>query len=114
MSKRIIIVAAGILTGIGLVYYWKNRWYKINAPLGEKLGYPDCCIKAFCNQPPELLKLMSVTENDRMRYNAAFVDGQYTGFIPCTYHAKKIMKGEITLTDLIKDRDIDMPPFPNL
>ena len=33
-----------------------KEWTEENTPLGKELGYPDCCIKEFCNQPPVLLR----------------------------------------------------------
>lgn len=90
----------------------KKKWFDINQPIGKKLGYPDCCIKEFCDQPPELLKITGATKKDRRRYRAGHIEGHYTGFIPCYYHAEQIRKGRITLNSLIKDRDGTLPPFP--
>lgn len=117
--KRFYIIYFGLIAAaVGISYVivsrWQKKWHKINAPVGKKLGYPDCCIQQFCDQPPELLKLTSVNENDRLRYDAACINGEYSGFIPCIRHAKQIMAGEITLESLIKNRDADMPAFPNL
>jgi hypothetical protein len=90
----------------------QENWYRINQPTGKALGYPDCCIKEFCDQPPELLKVLTPTDNDKRRFIAGCIDGVFTGFIPCNYHAKQIISGNITLNSLIKDRDILLPPFP--
>lgn len=116
MKAKYIIVTgiAGICVGWILAAYWKKRWHKINAPYGKQFGYPECCIRAFCDQPPELLKMASTTETDKMRYDAAFVNGQYTGFIPCADHAKKILSGQCDLASLIKNRNPDLPPFPGV
>lgn len=89
------------------------EWYKENYPLGKALGYPDCCINAFCNDSPEALKVKKRNGTERIRYDASFINGQYTGFIPCVHHAKQIVNGEITLQSLIKNRDNNFPPFPN-
>ena|ERR1043166_4899858 len=92
----------------------KDDWFAENAPLGKKLGYPECCIKEFCDQPPALLKSRkNPTKDDKRRYKAGCVDGQFTGFIPCARHAKEITMGKITLQSLIKNRDPEFPPFPN-
>lgn len=88
-------------------------WTEENAPFGKKLGYPDCCIKEFCNQPPVLLKYSKPSKDDKRRYKAGCIDGQFTGFIPCAFHAKEITMGKITLQSLIKDRSEDFRPFPN-
>lgn len=87
-----------------------QEWTEINAPYGKELGYPNCCIKEFCDQPPALLKI--ATKADKIRYKAACVNGQFKGFIPCLSHAKQINKGEITLDALIHNRNPDFKPFP--
>lgn len=89
-----------------------KAWREENEPLGKELGYPKCCISDFCSQPPELLKRTGPTAIDTMRYEAGCIDGKFTGFIPCYVHAKKIVKGEIALVDLIEGRSEDFPPFP--
>jgi hypothetical protein len=92
----------------------QQEWFEINAPFGKQLGYPDCCIKEFCDQPPALLKrnLGNATKDDKRRYKAGCIDGVFTGFIPCAFHAKQITMGKITLASLITNRDITMPRFP--
>lgn len=90
----------------------KEKWRIENEPFGKALGYPDCCIKEFCDQPPALLERSIPTKNDKRRYKAGCVDGVFAGFIPCAIHAKKIIAGEITLLSLIKNRNGDYPPFP--
>lgn len=91
---------------------YRQDWYEENAPLGHDLGYPQCCIDAFCDQPPQLLNVVGVNNNDRLRYKAACINEKFTGFIPCTNHAKQILAGEITLISLLKNRKNDFPPFP--
>ncbi len=91
----------------------QDEWYKINAPLGKQLGYPECCIKEFCAQPPELLKQMKAPSKiDIRRYKAACIDGIFTGFVPCAFHAKEITTGKITLSSLITNRDTELIGFP--
>lgn len=91
-----------------------DEWTAENEPLGKKLGYPDCCIKEFCAQPPVLLKHIKPSKDDKRRYNAAHINGQFTGFIPCAFHAKQITTGKITLQSLINGRSSEFPPFPNV
>jgi len=43
----------------------RENWYTENAPLGRKLGYPYCCIKEFCDQPPALLQISYRFQNVR-------------------------------------------------
>ncbi len=92
----------------------QQEWFEINAPIGKQLGYPDCCIKEFCDQPPALLKkLKEPSKIDKRRYKAGCIDGKYSGFIPCAFHAKEITTGKITLMSLITNRDLDtFPVFP--
>lgn len=89
----------------------QKRWFEINEPSGKAFGYPDCCIKAFGDQPPELMT-GNPTKEDKQRYRAACINGEFTGFIPCIEHAKQILQGKITLESLIKNRRKDLPPFP--
>ncbi len=90
----------------------KQQWYNENAPLGRELGYPECCIKEFCDQPPEILKHQKASKDDMRRYKAGCINGQFTGFVPCAAHAKEITTGRITLQSLIKDRSILFRRFP--
>jgi len=93
----------------------QQEWFEENAPFGKELGYPDCCIKEFCEQPPALLKKMNKpTKDDLRRYKAGCINGQFTGFIPCSFHAKEITMGKITLASLIKNRNNKYPPFSNV
>ena len=91
-----------------------KQWTNENAPLGHDLGYPDCCIKEFCNQPPVLLKHSKPSKDDQKRYKAGCINGNFTGFIPCKEHAKKIAMGKLKLEDLIDvaRRDPFLPAFP--
>jgi hypothetical protein len=91
-----------------------KKWTNENKPSGEMLGYPDCCITEFCNQPPQLMK-GKPTKDDKRRYKAGCINGEFTGFIPCTKHAKQIVQEKITLKSLIDlgKRDLFLPKFPN-
>lgn len=89
------------------------NWAKENYPLGKLLGYAPCCIKEFCLDYPSKLKKRKLTRDDLIRLDASYMNGKYTGYIPCLNHAKLIKKGTIKLTDLINNRDPRLPPFPN-
>jgi hypothetical protein len=93
----------------------KKAWFDENAPLGNDLGYPECCIKEFCDQPPIVLKQMKgrMSKEDKRRYTAGCINGEFTGFIPCKEHARQIVMGKITLLSLIKNRNNMFPMFPN-
>lgn len=90
----------------------KNEWYAINAPIGKRLGYPQCCIDAFCNQPPGSFAGKTPSIADKERVRASYVGKYYTGFIPCHEHAIQVLSGKIALFQLIKNRDTSLPPFP--
>lgn len=91
----------------------QQDWYNENAPFGRELGYPECCIKAFCDQPPALLKGRLPTQIEKDRYKAGCINGEFTGFIPCAEHAKEILIGKISLHSLIKNRNPIFLPFPH-
>jgi hypothetical protein len=91
----------------------KQDWFEENAPFGKELGYPECCIKEFCVQPPVLLKYQKPSKDDHLRFKAAHLNGKFTGFIPCVEHAKQIVQGKITLASLITNRSPEFGPFPN-
>ncbi len=95
------------------IYRSVKEWTKENKPLGVKLGYPKCCIDAFCADTPLILKLRPITFNDQVRLKAAYIGGEYTGFIPCVKCADKIISGEINIQDLIKNRSSEFKEFPN-
>jgi len=93
----------------------QEKWFEENAPFGRELGYPECCIKEFCDQPPALLNQMkSPSKIDLRRYKAGCINGVFSGFIPCAFHAKEITMGRITLESLIKNRNREFPHFPNV
>lgn len=88
-------------------------WREENEELGQLLGYPQCCIDAFCQQPPLLMQIMGTDHSDELRYDASHINGVYTGFIPCIEHAKQVLSGEVQLSDLIDNRSSDFEAFPN-
>lgn len=88
-------------------------WWAENYQFGRSLGYPDCCVSAFCNDAPAVLQSRAATQADRDRYTAGCVDGVFTGFIPCVTHAGMILRGHISLHSLISNRNLDFKPFPN-
>ena len=89
-----------------------EEWWNQNYPLGKELGYPDCCITAFCNQPPALLN-GNATDDDISRFQAGLIDGVFSGFIPCITHARMILSGQITIFDLVTNRNPYFKPFPD-
>ncbi len=93
-----------------------KEWRDENRPVAKELGYPDCCIHAFCEMPPLLIRYLSYKRiqipNYEMRYRAGCIDGKFTGFIPCAKHAQQILENKITLESLIKNRSPLFPPFP--
>jgi hypothetical protein len=91
-----------------------KEWTEENAPTGKRLGYPDCCIREFCEQPPILMRHSKPSKDDHARYKAGCINGKFTGFIPCKEHAKQIAQGRIRLVDLIDSvkRDNTLPGFP--
>jgi hypothetical protein len=72
-----------------------NKW----VVMGVYYGYPVCCIENFYYKGGTLNK-----DQKKVHYN--------TGFIPCPECACKILKGGITLHELIKDRFCSIK-FPN-
>lgn len=92
----------------------QDNWFAENSPIGIELGYPECCIKEFCAQPPIYLKYHKPSKDDQRRYKAGCINGVFTGFIPCAFHAKEITTGKITLKSLIKNRSDKFPEFPNI
>lgn len=68
-------------------------WTKENFPVGKKLGYPECCILHFCIASPERLKQFPPDHTAmKIRYEAAHIDGKYTGSLPgsCAADPKRI------------------------
>lgn len=63
---------------------------------GRYFGYPECCIKDFCERGYEL-----TVEQELVHQNI--------GFIPCPECAKKITKGEATLESLLIERECPDP-----
>lgn len=66
---------------------------------GKILGYPNCCIKSFCN--------------GRRTKEQTDVGLLGHGFIPCQKHALQIVAGSLKIEDLIHGRDPELPPFPD-
>ena len=75
---------------------WKDQWRK----LGTKYGYPACCIESFVARGLEEPLFSQRTAGDG------------TGFIPCSAHAKQVLRKEITLESLIINRTATTL-FPN-
>ena len=91
----------------------QSEWKKENEPFGQALGYPQCCIDEFCLQSPRFLKANKAQPKDFVRYQAAHLNGKYTGFLPCYKHAVQVLNGSIKLQDLIQPtRKPEFFPFP--
>lgn len=89
-------------------------WIAESIESGNNYGYPQCCIDEFVACPPSKIEKLKVQDSDRLRVKMSFVNGFYTGFIPCYKHAMMIKKGEVTLeglVDLKKRKTI--VPFPH-
>ena len=73
---------------------WKGKGF---GKAGNYFGYPQCCIDEFIrtNSP---------------RHKICLLAGAHTGFIPCYNHSCKILRNDVTLTELIKNRKC-MKPF---
>jgi hypothetical protein len=72
--------------------------------IGKYYGYPKCCIDSF------IVDTKSTKNPKRTRTQRYVHKG--LGFIPCHDCATKIMNGENTIEQLIKNR-IYSKPFPN-
>ena len=68
---------------------------------GEIFGYPSCCINEFIND-----KVYYDKFGEDCRSHAQIVIAQEVGgFVPCKKHAEEIISGEISLSDIIINRD---------
>ncbi len=96
-------------------YYSKSyvEWKDENYKHGIDLGYPKCCVNSFCLETPKLLnnQFYYRTQDDKLRYYAGCVNGQFTGFIPCKKCANKVNSGKILLVQLIKNRKPEFGEF---
>ena len=95
----------------------RKKWRDENFDFGIELGYPKCCVEAFCYDSPDAIHIFGnipeYKSKMELRYEASLIDGVYSGFIPCLEHSQKIIKGEIKLQDLIKNRFVLFNEFPN-
>jgi hypothetical protein len=72
---------------------------------GKFYGYPQCCIQEFV----ELKHMKGDQDALMMRIMEA---GLYNcGFVPCKVHLQKLIDGEISVKDLIQNRECKNP-FP--
>jgi len=74
-----------------------ERQHTIIKRQGEFFGYPKCCVKAF------LLRVSGKKTKDKQ------LEAARAGFIPCAKHADKILKGEISLDNVIENRVCSVP-----
>ena len=73
---------------------------------GKFYGYPQCCIEEFV----ELKHMKGDQDALMMRITEA---GLYNcGFVPCEVHLQKLIDGEISVKDLIQNRECKNP-FPH-
>lgn len=88
-------------------------WEQENYQVGIDLGYPKCCVDAFCSHPPQLMEspLYESTNDDKLRYNAGCIDGEFTGFIPCIDCANDVLSKRKTLQSLIVNRKPEFGEF---
>ena len=78
--------------------------YANKRKVGTYFGYPECCIEYF------MKKMCDRSLQKKAHKNIMASDG--TGFIPCTKHARKILNKEITLCDILCNRECETI-FPN-
>jgi len=90
-----------------------KKWTEENKPVGIELGYPECCVKEFCDLSPRVMATRKPKKEDQQKLRAAHIGDKYTGFIPCAKHAKQINRGEITLAFLVTNRASWCRSFPN-
>lgn len=83
------------------LYY--NSEYTHFVSQGYLHGYPACCIQEFINK--------RIINHDF----SVILSNNFSGFIPCTKHSNQILKGKITLTNLIQSyRCIGLPNFKEI
>lgn len=88
-------------------------WIEESKESGKKYGFPQCCIDEFVAKTPSMMSNSQPTSDDKLRFEMAKINGQFTGFVPCLKHAKMIKDKDITLGELIdyKKRE-EFLPFP--
>lgn len=79
-----------------------NRRADIWRHNGRLLGYPQCCIDAFCANAGGPLS----AEQEQ-------IAALGYGFIPCKRCAIEVASGLRRLASLINNRDVEIPAFPN-
>jgi len=68
---------------------------------GVYFGYPKCCIAYFMNR-----------YNNRSMPRVQYIQDNDTGFLPCESCAQRVLSGEITIDQLITNRECEKA-FPN-
>lgn len=78
--------------------------YTDKRAVGKYYGYPECCIEFF----------MTIMVNRELGKKAQInrMVSNDTGFIPCTNHARQILKKKMTLEDILQNRQCETK-FPN-
>ena len=69
--------------------------------IAKYLGYPDCCMEAFCN----LMDIQELTVEQKSIWQKP------EWFLTCKEHAEKIALHEISISDLLVTRHPELPPF---
>ena len=75
---------------------------------GTYYGYPDCCIQEFITNSNTMATRQKTKQKEVKRRVS-----KHSGFMPCYYHSCKILKNELKLEDLIRNRICDKP-FPGI
>jgi hypothetical protein len=68
---------------------------------GAYFGYPKCCIAYFMNR-----------YNNQLMPRKQYIQDNDTGFLPCKPCADRVLSGEITIDQLITNRECETE-FPN-
>jgi hypothetical protein len=70
---------------------------------GIYFGYPRCCIAYFINRHNNKSELIAKRQH---------IPENGTGFVPCKSCTQRVLSGEITIGQLIMDRECETA-FPN-
>lgn len=79
---------------------------------GKKYGYPQCCIDYFVKTCTDKVKSHKDQLIAGQCMRAAYINGNYSGYIPCPAHLEALLYSDAKLEDFIKDRDSSLAPFP--
>lgn len=71
---------------------------------GKIFGYPSCCIEEFIRNK----KLIKEGKEDPTNNLQKLIAQLTYGFVPCTKHAEMALSGEMSVFEMIKDRDVEL------